>query len=289
MNRRETYQRETLLRVQQFMTENPLTPSSPCVMALQAALTGVVTEIEGHMGDQDSGRGLARGGTSDCRRIARELRAIMRLASDIGKTLNPADYPGLSQLMRMPENSYVSLERRARVFVEAVTPIKAAFIERMMPADFDQSLQRLIDDFVRARERKHTGRAEQVGGTAGLSAAIRRGMQLAREIDAIMKAAYANDPSRLAAWKSAVRVQGAPKSSTESFSPGRPNNGLLPSTTAHESEASLSATIGPGVNWRGDGRRGFPHAVLRSAVSTAGQGEVSDLAECICRYTQSRV
>ncbi|HET6407264.1 MAG TPA: hypothetical protein VFG14_05240, partial [Chthoniobacteraceae bacterium] len=188
-------------------------------------------------------------------RIARDLRTIMRLASDIGKTLNPAEYPGLSQLMRMPENSYVSLETRARVFVEAVTPIKAAFIERMMPADFDQSLQRLIDDFVRARERKHTGRADQVGGTAGLSAAIRRGRRLARELDAIMKAAYANDPSLLAAWKSAVRVQRVPEAGTEL--PARQDNEVRPAATAQESEASLSATIGAGVDGKGPEVAGF--------------------------------
>jgi hypothetical protein len=211
MNRKDTNRREALLRVKQFGIDHPLTPANAGVTALQTSIAAVITEIDTHSGDQDTGRGLSHGGAGDRRRIAKELRALMRRIADIGKTLDPEAFPGVAQQLRMPGNSYPVLETRARAFLEVVTPIKAAFVDRLMPADFDEQLQALIDDFAAARERKHTGRAEQVGGTAGISDAAARGMRLARKLDAILKVAYAKNPSLLAAWKSAVKVQRGPQ------------------------------------------------------------------------------
>jgi hypothetical protein len=187
---------------------------------LQTSIAAVFTEIDTHSGDQDTGRGFSRGGVGDSRRIARELRALMRQIADIGKTLDPDAFPGIAQQLRMPRGAYQVLETRARAFLEVVTPIKAAFVDRLMPANFDEQLQALIADFATARERKHTGRAEQIGGTAGISDAVSRGMRLARKLDAILKVAYATNPSLLAAWKSALKVQRS--SVTEPETPAAP-------------------------------------------------------------------
>jgi hypothetical protein len=205
MNRRQINRREALLRMKQFLADHPLAQPNARVIALQNALTAVIAEIDSHGTDQDTGRGLTRGGTADCRRIAGELRALMRLISDISKAVDPGEFPGLSKQLLMPGNSYVSLETRARGFLEVVAPIKAAFVDRMMTPNFDENLQRLINDFAQARDRKYSGRADQVDGTAGLADAVSRGVRLARELDAILSAAYANNPTLLAAWKSALR------------------------------------------------------------------------------------
>jgi hypothetical protein len=213
MNRREINRREALLRVNQFLIDYPLTQPNARVATLRSSLTGVIAEIEAHGDDQETGRGLARGGTAECRRIASELRALMRQISDISKVVDPGEFPGVAQQLRMPGNSYVSLETRARAFVEVVAPIKSAFVDRMMPEDFDEELQGLIEAFAQARDRKYSGRAEQVGGTAGIAEAIRRGMRLARELDAILSVAHAKSPALLAPWKSALRPRREPDSS----------------------------------------------------------------------------
>ena len=211
MNRRHTKRLEALLRVILFVTDHPLTPANARVTVLQTSISAVVAEIQLHSGDQDTGRGISRGGTRDARRIAKDLRALMRLASDIGKALDEDAYPGLAEQLRMPGAAYAVLETRARTFVEVLTPIKQVFVDHMMPADFDLTLQGLIDEFVEARERKSAGRAEQVGGTAGIAEAVRRAMRLARELDAILSSAYAKNASLLAAWKSAARVHRVPE------------------------------------------------------------------------------
>jgi hypothetical protein len=215
MNRKDTNRREALLRVKQFGIDHPMTPANAGVTALQTSIAAVLTQIDTHSGDQDTGRGLASGGVRECQRIAKDLRALMRRISDIGKTLEPDAFPGIAQQLRMPGNSYQVLETRARAFLEVVMPVKTAFVDRMMPATFDEDLQDLVDEFAEARQRKHTGQAEQVGGTAGVGDAVRRGMRLARQLDAILKVAYANNPSLLAAWKSALKVKRDPVTEAE--------------------------------------------------------------------------
>jgi hypothetical protein len=219
MKKRETNRREALLRMKQFLTDHPLTQPNARVVALQNAISAVVAEIDAHGDDQETGRGMSRGGTADCRRIATELRMLMHQISDISKVMDPQAFPGIAQQLRMPGNSYVSLETRARAFVEVVMPIKAEFVDRMMPASFAEDLQEMINAFVRARERKYSGRAEQVGGTAGIGEAIRRGMRFARELDAILSVAYAKTPAPLAAWKNAARPRRDPESSAIATSP----------------------------------------------------------------------
>jgi hypothetical protein len=205
--------------VKQFGIDHPLVPANASVTALLTSIAAVIAEIDTHSDNQDTGRGMSRGGTGDCRRIAKELRAFMRRISDIGKSLDPEAFPGIAQELRMPGNGYQELETRARAFLEVVTPTKAAFVDRMMPADFDQELQALIDDFAAARQRKRSGQSEQIGGTAGIGDSVNRGMRLARQLDAILKAAYANNPSLLAAWKSAVKVKREPQLSASATTP----------------------------------------------------------------------
>lgn len=212
MKRVDTNRRETLFRVKQFVEDHPIVPANPRVTALATSISAAIVEVDTYIGDQDTGRGVSRGGVGDCRRIAQELRALMRQISDIGKSLDPDAFPGIAEQLRMPSNAYAVIEARAHSFVEVVTPaaMKAEFVERLMPANFDVTLQGLIDDFVQARERKHSGRAEQIGGTAGLSEAVRRGMKLARQLDAILSSAYAKNAALYAAWKSAIRVKREP-------------------------------------------------------------------------------
>jgi hypothetical protein len=170
----------------------------------------VLHEIQAYCTDQDLGREISAGGTSDCEHIAARLRSRMRLVSDIAKTLDPKEFSGIAAQLKMPRDSYPALETAARAFLEVVAPIKEAFIERMMPADFEQTLQALLNAFIEARGRKYGGRARQVGGTAGTEDSVRRGMRQVRALDAMLSVVYADDPSRLAAWKAAVRIKREP-------------------------------------------------------------------------------
>jgi hypothetical protein len=208
MKRKDNYRHEAMLRAKQFLTDHPLVNAH--LAAAESALSEVLHEIQAYCTDQDLGRENSAGGTSDCKRIAARLRSQMRLVSDIAKTLDPKEFPGIAAQLKMPRDSYPALETATRTFLEVVEPIKGAFIERMMPADFEQTLQALLNAFIEARGRKYSGRARQVGGTAGTEDAVRRGMRHVRALDAMLSVVYADDPGRLAAWKAAVRIKREP-------------------------------------------------------------------------------
>jgi len=100
-----------------------------------------------------------------------------------------------------------------------VTPIKAAFVARGVPAEFDETMTDLIDTLEDATQRKSSGLSEQSGGTAGLEDAAHRVVALVKELDAIMTHLLRNRPSLKAAWKTASRIQRDPQPSTTTTPP----------------------------------------------------------------------
>jgi hypothetical protein len=118
MKRKDNYRHEAMLRAKQFLTDHPL--ANAHLAAAESALSEVLHEIQAYCADQDLGRGISEGGTSDCERIARHLRSRMRLVSDIAKTLNPKEFPSIAAQLKMPRDSYPALETAARTFLEVV-------------------------------------------------------------------------------------------------------------------------------------------------------------------------
>jgi hypothetical protein len=238
MKRKDNYRHEAMLRAKQFLTDHPL--ANAHLAAAESALSEVLDEIQAFGTDQDLGREISAGGTSDCERIAARLRSRMRLVSDIAKTLDPREFPGIAVQLKMPRDSYPAVETAARTFLEVVEPIKDTFIERMMPADFEQTLRALFNAFIDARGRKYSGRARQVGGTAGNEDAVRRGMRHVRALDAILSVVYADDAGRLAAWKAAVRIKREPRRDTG----GQETDSPVASASVSEVSTSQSVETG---------------------------------------------
>jgi hypothetical protein len=158
--------------------------------------------------DQTSGYGVFRGGTSDRVRTGALLRQFVRDVVKVARVLDPVAFPGVAQEVRGPRSSsYQALLAAARAILQRVTPIKAAFVDRGVPADFDETMTDLIDTLEAATQRKSSGLSEQSGGTAGLNDDARRGVALVRQLDAIMTHLLRNNPSLKASWKTASRIQ----------------------------------------------------------------------------------
>jgi hypothetical protein len=91
----------------------------------------------------------------------------------------------------MPRNGYQHLQSRAETFVTTVTPIKATFVERGLPTDFDEQLQDALDTFVLAFQRQIAPVAPSgIQGTTGLGIAGRAGRKIVRAIDSILFVVY---------------------------------------------------------------------------------------------------
>jgi hypothetical protein len=204
-------QGDTFDRVVVFGVNHPLTPAMPAVTTLLTDLGAINTALGGHAGDQDIGRGEFRGGTDYRQLVAEQLRAQMRPINKIARALKPELYPTAREQFKMPPTgSYPKLIARAEAFVSAIPPIKAAFTVRGLAADFDTALAAKKAELVAATGTKNAGRATQVGGTAGLLAKSREGMDIVHELDAILSYQYRDNPALLAGWKSACRVERDP-------------------------------------------------------------------------------
>ena len=207
MNRMTKNVLESLEGAVQFLTEHLLTPANGQVTALTAQLNAVILVMTGHRNSQDFGLGKYSDGTAGKVESAEALRKAMRPIARIGKTLDPAQFPGVRQTLSMPRHGYQHLLARAETFTLAVAPIKAAFVDRGLAADFDDQLQDALDVFTAALERQTSGRAQHVGSTVGLALAGSEGRRIVRAIDAILNALYEESPELYAAWKSVSRVE----------------------------------------------------------------------------------
>jgi len=198
-------------RVVDFGANHPLTPAMPTVTTLLTNLGVVLTALVDSGDDQAFGRGQFRGGAAYRQAVAAEVRSQMRPVNKIARALKSEQYPGVREQFLMPRSSsYGNLIAAAEAFISAVTPIKQLFVDRGLPADFDTQLAAKKAALVAATGQKNAGHATQMAGTAGLEAKSREGMEILRELDAILSYQYRNNPALLAAWKGACRVERDP-------------------------------------------------------------------------------
>jgi hypothetical protein len=203
-------------RVVDFGANHPLIPAIPAVTTLLGDLDVVLTSLIDWGDDQAFGRGQFRGGSAFRQSVAEEVRALMRPINKIARALKPAQHPGVREQFRMPSSgSHSALIAGAEAFVAAATPIKQLFVDRGLPATFDTELTAKKTALVAATGQKNAGQAMQMAGTAGLLAQSRVGLDLLRELDAILSYQYRNDPALLAAWKGACRVERDPVTETQ--------------------------------------------------------------------------
>ena len=89
----------------------------------------------------------------------------------------------------------------------AARQLKAEFIHRGLPDDFVEQLEADIDALRDAVGRKIEHRRAQVTATAAKKGLCGRGLKVLRDLDPYMRITYASAPEKLAAWRSASRVE----------------------------------------------------------------------------------
>jgi hypothetical protein len=219
MNKNTANTLEMLDCVGVFVADHPLENPIARVTALATIINAAADAVRAQDNNQDTGLSEFSGAAEHRSRVAAELRAQMRAIALIGNGLDRELHPGLAEQLRMPRNSYALLQSRARSFLEVVTPIKPAFVERGLPAAFDTALAAKIVEFETATQRRDSARANHVGGTASIAATLKIALADVRELDTILSAKYANDPGLYAAWKSARHVRRGARTSTATTPP----------------------------------------------------------------------
>lgn len=219
MNDRETARFETIQRVGQFGLAHAadLQPAVVLPMhqraqrlfqSLNAEKTGLIARLAATSTQQQTGHADYRGGataksvlrdaiTSDLRRIN---EAVASLAEEQGK-------PELMHHFRMPwGETNEAFATRATAFVEQAEPLRDDLLSLGLPEDFLTLLAARVADFKAAEQAKSTGLQSRVGAGEGLDADLRAGLAAVRQLNVILKNLYRNNPTQLAAWRTAARV-----------------------------------------------------------------------------------
>jgi hypothetical protein len=224
MNATITRRLEAMDRAKQFILDHPFAPPVPRADVLDTNITTAATTLRERGSDQALGRVSFRAGVDERAALANALRLTMRDINETASKLDPAVFPGVRMLFRMPNsNGFQALINSARAFVEAVVPIKTAFVERGFPAAFEEALVLQIDAVEAAVLRKYRGLQLQRAGTTELELVARAGMAAVRELGAIVRCRYrAGNPWLYETWKSASRPQSAPRATEGETSAAAP-------------------------------------------------------------------
>lgn len=229
MNNLETRRLEMFLRVRRFGAGRAAAfPAGSRGAEVLAIIDAAVTELEGHATAQASGASAAREGTAlkaAAREALREdLEAINRTARAMALVT-----PGLDDKFRLPRSEGTQAWlTAARSFARDAEPLKTEFTRRGLPADFLEDLASDIGALEAAIDSRTQNAGARVAATVAIDEAIGRGVAAVRELDAVVRNLFRNDPAALAEWTSASHTERQPRRPPPASPPADQPEGATP-------------------------------------------------------------
>ncbi|HEX8138458.1 MAG TPA: hypothetical protein VF544_12775 [Pyrinomonadaceae bacterium] len=170
-------------------------------------LNEVITEMEDHAAAQSSGKRAAKESTNlkaaAFAALREDLEAIRRTARAMALTM-----PGFEDKFRLPVNSgEQEWLATARAIAADAAPFKTEFIRRGLPANFLEDFNASIEAFEQTINDKAQKKGARVAVTVKLDEATARGINDLRELDAIVRNVFRNNPAVLAEWTSASHTE----------------------------------------------------------------------------------
>ena len=186
--------------------------------ALFGEIATVVAGMEANGVKKISGTAGYGGGTDAKQMAAEALKELMREIRDTAEAISEAEgLPEFDDQFRMPRTgSYSVLLSKAGAFLQDATEHAALFTEFELPATFLTDLQAAIVRLEKGGDAQNAGLAEQVAGTAELTALAVRGMRARKQLLPIARNKFKAQAGLLAEWESAHHIvrSGRPESPT---------------------------------------------------------------------------
>jgi hypothetical protein len=194
-----------------FGGQNPLTPANTRATALYTQIGTTATSLRAHADDQDSGNAEFRSGTLSRREALDSAARCDAADQPDGTRTSQGAIPGCAGALPDATHDRLRSDPKSRECLRGGSRSdQSAFVERGLPADFDEQLADKIAAITAATNSRTLGKASQVGGTAGMEAMASEGLVAVAELDSILTYQYRNNPALLAAWKSVRHVQRDP-------------------------------------------------------------------------------
>lgn len=212
MNDQDIRSYEMLLRVGDYgVEEASFFPATTLGGELFSKISAAVIDLGKHIAKQVSGSTSAQQGTSSKAAARSALRKALERIRRTARSMS-ATMPGIDTKFRIPGKATdQELLAVAQACATDATPLKNEFIRFAMPPDFLDDLNELIEDFRRALSVQQTGKVHQVSATAAIEDTLDEALSAERQLDAIVRNTFHDDPARLAAWLSASHVERTPR------------------------------------------------------------------------------
>ncbi|HJR05797.1 MAG TPA: hypothetical protein VJ842_00770 [Pyrinomonadaceae bacterium] len=204
---------EMLLRVRDFgSTHTDAFAEGSRGRELFAVVNQIVGQLETHGAAQSSNLSAGAQGTRGRAGARAELREDLEAISRTARAMS-FDTPGIAERFRLPRGNRndQQLLNTARAFATDAATFRAEFIRHELPADFLEDLNADIDDFEEAITAQNHSKEARVAATEAIDTAVDRGADAVRQLDAVVRNKFRDDPATLAAWTSASHVERAPR------------------------------------------------------------------------------
>jgi hypothetical protein len=170
-------------------------------------LEELLTRAEALARQEVAGRLAVAGAVANKEKLRQEIQETLALLAGLAE---PAarEEPELAVAIVRPrvQLSHQVFLTRARVAADTASAHKELLARYGMPENFLTDLGAALDNFERALNEKHMGRAAHVGARAELEAVTSEIMLIVRQLDALNRFHFRKDAEALAAWKSARDV-----------------------------------------------------------------------------------
>ena len=157
----------------------------------------IVERIDALAATQASSSGASIQGTASKNAARRALEELLDAISLAARAMS-VNNPGLDAEFRRPQRgSSSALVNAGRAFLSDAEPLKAEFIKFGLQADFLEQLKTRIEQFEQAVGERNSKAQSRVSARAGLSQAVKEGLKLRLQLDAIVRNALHGDEAVL--------------------------------------------------------------------------------------------
>jgi hypothetical protein len=201
---------EMFLRVRQYGAAHASAfPADSRGKELFDEIDTAVADLQTHSTAQDSHRLGARQGTALIGAARESLRDDLEAIGDTARAIARTVH-GFDEQFRLPGKLRdQELLSRARTFAQEAEAYKQEFTRRGLRADFLEHLAADTSSFEQLIDGRSNDEGARVAATAAIDAAIERGTDAVRELDAVVRNTFRDDAAALAEWTSASHVERA--------------------------------------------------------------------------------
>lgn len=219
MDDRDRRRNDRLIRVQTFGRENAaeFAPGSKALTHF-TTIDQILQKLDAAKADQTPARvtkeTLLDALLLDFKNIARTARAIALTESGFDSPYRIPFRANQAELLTHGDNLIGRLEDQpvdSPAMKTAKAALRAKFVSYELPADFVQDLHDDLKAIRGANQHNQSEVQSGVGSTEAIGTLLASAAREVQELDAILKNKYARNPSKLAAWHSASRVERAPQ------------------------------------------------------------------------------